>query len=181
MNGDFCGRRGSDGLADSYWLTLKQIGKSSFFGPFRRWVDENGISSFSKFYNFLLTYPITTWISSPIFLSLTLNLTISAFIDVPCSSSFSIDAFIIWIYRSIFSANSDSLDLDIYVCPAPYSIDGFLVSPLRVSLVRTCLILCISASISLFLTVLLSSSLNYKMVDLNSSIILRYSSEFLIW
>jgi hypothetical protein len=114
-------------------------------------------------------------------LSLTLNLTISAFIDVPCSSSFSIDAFIIWIYRSIFSANSDSLDLDIYVCPAPYSIDGFLVSPLRVSLVRTCLILCISASISLFLTVLLSSSLNYKMVDLNSSIILRYSSEFLIW
>ncbi len=65
-------------------------------------------------------------------------------------------------------------------CVAPYSVEDFLESPVGVSLFKAIFILWISESISFFLAVLLSSYLNYKMVDLNSSIIFRYSSEFLI-
>ena len=76
---------------------------------------------------------------------------------------------------------SDYFGFEKYVFEAPYSTDGFLDSPFEMSPLRACLILWISESISCFLAVLFSSYLNYKIVDLNSSIIFLYSSEFFIW
>lgn len=86
-----------------------------------------------------------------------------------------------WIYLSILSKYYGYFGFDKSKWFAPYYAEDFLESPIGVSVLRVNLILWISESMSFFLAVLLSSYLNYRMVDLNSSIIFRYSSEFLIW